>query len=215
MVKIEKLFKQTNLGWGSIFRISIACGIIPGLLMIPEILDRTSFQQPCVTFEFWICMAMYIILNSKKPGEAALKTFVFFLISQPLIYLVQVPFSWMHWQIFQYYPRWGFLTICTIPGAMIAWLTKKEKWYSALIWCVAALIICMCLAPCLIRVITDFPLCLLAVVFMLAELIIFPAILFKKKQLRIISYIISALMLTAFTIYEYNSYLASLKFMVQ
>lgn len=29
----------------------------------------------------------------KKPLESALKTFVFFLISQPLIYLLQVPFS--------------------------------------------------------------------------------------------------------------------------
>ena len=62
-------------------------------------------------------MAMYIILNCDSPLEAGKKTFIFFLISQPLIYLVQVPFSWLHWAIFVYYPTWGILTLFTFPGA--------------------------------------------------------------------------------------------------
>lgn len=36
-------------------------------------------------------------MNSKDPLDSALKTFVFFLISQPLVYLVQVSFSEMGW----------------------------------------------------------------------------------------------------------------------
>ena len=56
---------------------------------------------------FQIMFAMIIISNCKTPKEAAAKTFVFFLISQPLIYLLQVPFSWQGWGLFHYYKKYG------------------------------------------------------------------------------------------------------------
>ena len=71
--------------------------------------------------------------NCKKPLESALKTFVFFLISQPLIYLLQVPFSWMGWGLFQYYRHWFILTLCTFPAAFLGWYIKKKNWLSLLI----------------------------------------------------------------------------------
>ena len=42
-------------------------------------------------------------MNSKSPVDSAIKCFLFFLISQPLIYLIQVPFSSQGWHIFVYY----------------------------------------------------------------------------------------------------------------
>ena len=110
--------------------------ITAAVLIIPGIKD-TSVSQIGVSFEAWIFFALIVILNSEKPLEAGLKTFVFFLISQPLIYLFQVPFSWQGWDLFQYYPRWFKFTLLTFPGAIIAWFVKKDKWYSGLILSVA------------------------------------------------------------------------------
>lgn len=95
--------------------------------------DGNSFHDIAVTEEWWILPAILIIVNCKKPLEAALKTFVFFLISQPIVYLVQVPFSSMGWGLFMYYPYWFKITFLTLPGAFVGWYIKKDKWYSGII----------------------------------------------------------------------------------
>lgn len=77
--------------------------------------------------EAWIFFAVIIMANCKKPLESALKTFVFFLISQPLIYLFQVPFSWMGCELFKFYFYWFKVTLCTFPGAFIGWFITKRK----------------------------------------------------------------------------------------
>ena len=59
--------------------------------------------------------------------ESALKTFVFFLISQPLVYLVQVLIGYKGWEIFSFYKYWFIITIFTFPGAYIGWHIKKNN----------------------------------------------------------------------------------------
>ena len=71
--------------------------------------------------------------NCRTPVESALKTFVFFLISQPLIYLIQVPFTVLGWQIFMYYRYWFMWTLLTLPMAYIGWYITKKNWLSLLI----------------------------------------------------------------------------------
>ena len=75
--------------------------------------DRLYFSR--------IFFAVIIMSNCKKPLESALKTFAFFLISQPLIYLLQVPFSPMGWGLFSYYPYWFYWTPATFPMAFVGW----------------------------------------------------------------------------------------------
>ena len=87
-----------------------------------------------VTFEAWIFFAVIIMANCKNPLESALKTFVFFLISQPLIYLLQVPFSYIGWQIFKYYYNWILWTVLTFPMAFVGWYITKKNWLSVLIF---------------------------------------------------------------------------------
>ena len=86
-----------------------------------------------VTFEAWIFFAVIIMANCRTPLESALKTFVFFLISQPLIYLIQVPFTVLGWQIFMYYRYWFIWTLLTLPMAYIGWYITKKNWLSLLI----------------------------------------------------------------------------------
>ena len=80
---IEKIFFQTHMSWKFVLFLSVMCGVIPELLMIPTFFENTSFRQPGISFEFWILMTMFIVLNCEKPLEAGIKTFALFLISQP------------------------------------------------------------------------------------------------------------------------------------
>ena len=129
---IKKLFGGINLTWPKIIIFSIIMGLYTALMAM-FIPDGNSFHDIAVTGEWWVLPAVIIIINSKKPLEAALKTFVFFLISQPLAYLFQVPFNEMGWGLFKYYPYWFGFTILTFPAAFVCWYIKKDKWYSGLI----------------------------------------------------------------------------------
>ena len=132
MKTLRKLFGGLNITWPKLIIFSIIMGIYTALMamLVP---DGNSFHDIAATLEWWILFAVIIIVNSKKPLEAALKTFVFFLISQPLVYLIQVPFSFMGWGLFQFYPYWFMITLATFPGAFIGWYIKKDKWYSGVI----------------------------------------------------------------------------------
>ena len=64
-------------------------GVYTAIIAMLDILNDTSFSDLVVTFEVWIFFGIFIIMNSKSAKDSALKCFVFFLISQPLVYLVQ------------------------------------------------------------------------------------------------------------------------------
>lgn len=190
-----KAFTETKMSWKRVILLSLVCGVIVGALMIPGSLQDTSLQRPGITFEFWIFAALYIILNCEKPVEAGLKTFVFFLISQPIIYLVQVPFASLHWQIFSYYPYWAKITLLTLPGGMIAWFTKKGNVLSAIILSVANLLIMYMLPPVFRSMLNGFPRYLLAVLFMVFEVVFFILLLMKTKKAKVVAIVLAVLLL--------------------
>ena len=86
---LSKIFGGIKMTWKRLILFAVISGIITGLiaLLIP---DGNSIHQIAVTFEAWIVLAIIVIVNCDKPLDAALKTFVYFLISQPLVYLIQV-----------------------------------------------------------------------------------------------------------------------------
>ena len=99
----DRLFGGLNMSWMSVIIFSIVSAVLTAVFLIVPIFKGTSFIRVGETFEAWIFFAVIIMSNCKKPLESAEKTFVFFLISQPLIYLMQVPFSQLGWGIFGYY----------------------------------------------------------------------------------------------------------------
>ena len=129
---VNKLFNGLNITWPKLVLFSIIMGVYTAIMAMC-VPDGNSFHDIAVTPEWWVLPAIIIITNSKKPIEAALKTFVFFLISQPLVYLIQVPFNSMGWGLFGYYPYWFSITVLTFPAAFIGWFIKKDKWYSGVI----------------------------------------------------------------------------------
>ena len=120
------------MSWPRVILAAVLAGVVTALaaMFVP---DGNSFHEIAVMPEAWVLFAILIIVNCEKPLEAALKTFVFFLISQPLVYLIQVPFNSLGWQLFGYYRYWFMVTLLTFPGAYIGWFIKKDNLLSGLI----------------------------------------------------------------------------------
>ena len=134
---LKKLFGGIRMTWPRLILFAVISGLVTGLvaLLVP---DGSSFRQIAVTFEAWIPLAIIVVVNYEKPLEAAGKTFIYFLISQPLVYLVQVPFSRLGFGLFNYYwPYWAIWTVATFPGAWIAWHIRRDDWLAAVILSVA------------------------------------------------------------------------------
>lgn len=190
---LNKLFFGIEVTWKKVVIFAVATAAFTALMLILPFTIHTSFSNIGTYLESWILFALIIIMNCKKPIEAALKTFVFFLISQPLIYLFQVPFSYLGWNIFMFYKQWFIITLLTLPGGYIAWYVKKDNILSALILSVACSILCYFGAYFLNSLIINFPHNLLSCIYcyVLAYLLIF--VLLKNKKTRTIALIITTI----------------------
>ncbi len=119
--------------------------------------------------------------NTKKPLEAAFKTFVFFLVSQPLSYLFQVPFSNLGWGLFRYYPHWFFLTLLTFPAAFVGWYIQKKNRLSALILSPVLVYLGYVVFTSARECVHHFPHLLLAGLFCLLQIVLYVLAFFPKK----------------------------------
>ena len=169
----DKLFGGIDLTWLKVILFAVGTAVITAVFLIVPIFKDTSFMRIGETLEAWVLFAVIIIANCKKPLESALKTFVFFLISQPLIYLLQVPFSWQGWGLFQYYKHWFILTLCTFPAAFIGWYIKKKNWLSLLILSPMLVLLELICEDAARHLIHEFPHLLITVIFCIAQMLIY------------------------------------------
>lgn len=187
---LHRIFGELNMSWPVVIIFAIIMGVYTALMAI-KVPDGNSFHDITATLEWWVLPAILIIVNCKKPLDAALKVFVFFLISQPLVYLIQVPFSYMGWSLFNYYPYWFKITLCTFPAGFIGWYMKKDKWYSGLILSsMTSLLACTAIAF-IYNCIDNFPNHLITIIYCIC---IIPTLIFgifKKWQPRIITIIVT------------------------
>ena len=130
---LDKLYGGLNMNWLTVALLAVGTAALTAVFLIVPVFKNTSFERMGVTLEAWVFFAVIIMANCKKPLESALKTFVFFLISQPLIYLIQVPFSSLGWGLFRFYRTWFIWTLLTFPAAFVGWYIKKKNWLSLLI----------------------------------------------------------------------------------
>lgn len=187
---LEKIFGGLNVNWSKLIIFAVIMGIYTGIvaMLVP---DGNSFHDIAVTGEWWVLPAVLIMVNTKGPLESALKVFAFFLISQPLVYLVEVPFNSMGWGLFSYYKYWFFITLLTFPAAFIGWYLKKDKWYSGLILSVATVFLVRTGYIYFANLPEDFPNHLLSAVYCFAIIPIFIYGIFRSKAPRIITAVIS------------------------
>ncbi|MBQ1352136.1 MAG: hypothetical protein IIY71_05380 [Oscillospiraceae bacterium] len=200
---LKRIFGGVKMTWPRVILFAVIVGIFTALMAI-LVPDGNSFHEIAVSFEAWILFAIIIIANCDSPKEAALKTFVFFLISQPLIYLLQVPFSWMGWQLFMYYKYWFILTLLTLPGAYIGWYIKKNNILSALILSVMLVLLIYLGIGYLRDVMQNFPNHLISTVFCFAQVpfLIFGILRDKKARLTALAISLAALAVSGVMIFS-------------
>ena len=200
---LSKIIKAKELSYKHIIIFAIICGVLCGAILDVEFLKIPAIQYNSlfnigVCFEFWIFATMVIISRTKKPLEAAIKVFLFFLISQPLVYLVKVPFDARGWGTFVDYSGWFIWTLLTFPGAFIAWFTNKKNSVSIAIFMVAILFLSYEFAQHFNVMISHFPFQILACAFILFQIGCY-VMSFKGKR-RIVFGILCALSIVAITV---------------
>ena len=194
---VEKIYGGLNMSWPAVILFAVATAILSAVFLLVPIFHRTSFARMGETFEAWIFFAVIIMANCKKPLESALKTFVFFVVSQPLIYLIQVPFSEMGWGLFGYYRFWIVWTLLTFPMAYVGWYIRKKNWLSLLI-----------LAPVLLALTSDyvnsfvytsrhFPYQLVTALFCLGQVLIYLYRFTENRWQKLIGFFVPLLVVVA------------------
>ncbi len=190
MNKAEKKFR---LPWVAVILVAVLMGIYTGIIaMVPSLRD-TSFQDISISFEWWILFGVLIILGSKSNIDAALKCFVFFLISQPLVYLVQIVFGNAEWEIFGYYKTWLIWTILTLPMGYVGYYLKKDKWWGLFIMLPIWILLGWHVNNFLRETIAFFPNHLFSLIFCIVTMFLYVFMVFKHRRERIIGSAICAI----------------------
>ena len=196
---MKKLFGELNLTWVKLIIFAVVAGIYTAIMALLPITKNTSFEDISISFEVWILFGILIIMNSKSNKDSALKCFEFFLISQPLVYLIQVPFSSLGWQILGYYKNWIVWTILTLPMGFIGYYMKKDKWWGFLILLPMLVFLGIHYNGFLGEVIYYFPRHLLSAIFCVVSMIIYSLFIFNDKKIKIVGIIVSLLIVGVMT----------------
>ncbi len=126
---LKKLFGGLNMSWLFVVVFALVVGVYSGVVGALPATDGTSFHDIAVSQEAWVIFAFIIVTNCKKSWEAALKVFAFFLISQPVFYLVDVAMGGIsaEFALQCYVNIWGPATLLTLPGGFIAYFIQKQN----------------------------------------------------------------------------------------
>ena len=197
MERLKKVFGNVNLTWTKVIIFAIIAGIYTAIMAMLPIAKDTSFSDITVTFEVWILFGMFIIMNSKSAKDSALKCFVFFLISQPLVYLIQDVVN-KNSLFITYYRFWFIWTIATIPMGFIGWYIKKEKWWGLLILAPILTLLGYHFGQYLELTIFSFPKHILTTLFCAITMILYPLVIFEDRKIKIAGISIGIIILIVF-----------------
>lgn len=200
-MKLKNLFGGIDLTWKKLIIFAIISGAYTALMALLPQVQSTSLADISISFEVWILFGIIIIMNSKSAKDSALKCFIFFLISQPLVYLLQVPFSSEGWALFGYYKYWFVWTILTIPMGFFGYYMKKDN-LRGLLFILTPMLLFLGVHynQFLKQAIYNFPHHLLTTVFCFATLLIYPLCIFKNKKIRITGLVISIIIISVMTV---------------
>ncbi len=188
------------MSWCTVILFALGTAVLTSIFLIVPIFQNTSFELMGVDFEAWFFFAIIIMANCKKPLESALKTFVFFLISQPLIYLIQVPFSSMGWGLFGYYRYWFLWTLLTFPMAFVGWFITKRNWLSVIILAPVLTFMGSAVYKSGLHCIHHFPYRLVTSLFCLLQIVIYVIKFFPDMKKKLIGTLIPLITVVIFTV---------------
>lgn len=198
---LRKVFGGLNLSWLTVIVAAVATGAYTAVMAMLPLVQDTSFQTIAVSFEAWILFGIIIIMNAKSNLDSALKCFVFFLISQPLVYFLQILLGGQGWGLFRYYKIWFIWTLLCLPMGYIGYFIKKDKWWGYLI----LLPMIGLTALSYYDYLSSFTFCrphyILTSIFCAAAMILYPIALFRNKKIQTTGAVISILLFVGITVY--------------
>ena len=198
MEKIKKLFGGINLTWKKLIIFAIIAGVYTAVMAMLPVARNTSFADITISFEVWILFGILIIMNSKSAKDSALKCFVFFLISQPLVYLIQDLVNCSN-LFLTYYRFWVVWTICTIPMGFFGYFMKKDKWWGLLILAPMLVFLGIHYSGFLGETMYYFPYHLLSTVFCIVTILLYPICIFNNQKIKTAGIIIGLLIIATMT----------------
>lgn len=192
---MNKLFGGLKMSWIHVIVFAVVAGAWTAAMNMIPITEGTSFRDIAITYEWWLIFAFIIAANCKKSWECALKIFVFFLISQPLIFGLEVVFGGLDAQLAYYYiySNWGPKIIMTLPGGFIAFFINKQNWLGAIILGLGNAIQAIMGVAYIGEMMKNFPFHILSVIVSFASIFIMAWCIQKEKKFRIASLVVTAL----------------------
>lgn len=189
---MKKLFGEIKMTWPKTILFAVITGVYTGAIMLVPALKETSFQDIGISYECWVIFAVIIVVNCQKNWEAMLKCFVFFLISQPLVYIVEILFGGLgiEWAKSYYFGMWLPMTFATIPGGLIAFYCKKQNLFGSIILGLGNTIQLAMGTSYIPKMTSDFPHHLLTIILCYVSVVVMSLAIQKEKKYKIISMVI-------------------------
>ena len=204
MEKVKKLFGGIDLNWKKLIIFAIIAGVYTAIMAMLPITKNTSFADISISFEVWILFGIIIIMNSKSAKESSFKCFVFFLISQPLVYLTQDIIN--HSKLFlTYYRFWVIWTIGTIPMGFVGYYMKKDKWWGLAILTPMLIFLGIHYSGFLGETLYYFPYHILSTLFCIVTLLLYPICIFNNKKVKKAGIIISLIIIIGMTFITFTN----------
>lgn len=143
--------------------------------------------------------AVIVVVNCDKSWEAMLKCFAFFLISQPVIFGVEVIFGHLALEQVWYYfsAIWFKEIVLTLPGGFIAYFCKKQNWLGSVILGLGNTIQAALALYYLGTAIRHFPHHLLSGLVCVAYIIVMSVCIQKQKKYRWVSILLPVVLTAA------------------
>lgn len=200
---MKKLYGNLKMSWLTIILFALVAGVYTGVVMMIDILDETSFQDIGISYEWWVIFAVIVVVNCDKSVEAMFKCFLFFLISQPIVYAVQILFgqlaanlAWIY-----YKTTWLPATVLTLPGGFIAYHCKKQNMLGAVILGLGNTIQAFMGVSYFYRAFNSFPHHILSGIICLASIFIMSFCIQKEKKYRLVSILLAFMLAAVVSVY--------------
>lgn len=143
MKKLSAAFGELPMTWPVVCLSAAVIGVYVGVINQIPLLYDTSFRDIAVTCEWWVLFAVLIVSNCRSAWEAGLKCLVFFLISQPVIFLVELPAIGLDQALYYYVGIWLPISLLTLPGGAIAFCAKRQTVPGAVILGIGNLLVAL------------------------------------------------------------------------
>lgn len=200
---MKKLFGNWHMTWLRTIVFAAATGIYTGLVMCVPFLENTSFQDIGIAYEWWVIFAVIVVTHCGKVWEAGLKCFVFFLISQPLVYLTEAALGELPLDMgWHYYSSiWLPMTLLTLPGGCIAYFCKKQNLFGSIILGLGNTIQFVLGVAYLLTCLFNFPRHLLSALVCFGSMIVMSFGLQKQKKYRAVAIIVPVVMMAVLAVF--------------